>query len=401
MVGRPLTARGESVHARAMSEGGLSGGDIFFLAAPDIERRGLQSASIREGEFPRRVADLVDRIEVSGGVLIGLSARQERDRRHAGGDASFEAEESCFGDFFDSGLLRALGAGDDHVGFKDRAFEMDVLHAQIAIGDVEHGFGCFEAGVDIVGAIHEDFGFDDRDDLGFLADCGVSRERVGVSFHTNSAGHVIADFNNGAPFGEFCAEFVIFAEALAQAIEAFSDGFALRGGEWFCAAIDFDADERAVLCDQLREFCAAIGGGLSDGFVEQDDAGDMLAHSGLGLKQEFAPVAAVIFGGDCVDRGEPFGDGGVAFIGGEDALAVGGDLLRDIFECLFECLVHEVFLYYGLLYIELSGGKCGNCGQGFALKPSEERAACGGNMGETGACAAQIDCSACFAASGD
>ena len=205
MRGRPLSESGEAVHLRTMSEGRLSGGDIFFLPAPDVQRCGLQSASVRKGQLPRRAtiagrADLVDRIEVRGGVLVGLPARKKRNTGHASRYASLEAGEGFFGDFIHAGLLRAVGAGDDHIGFEDRAFEMNALHAQLSVCDVEHGFGDARASVDVVAAIHEDFGLNDGDDSGLLAERGVARERVGVGLHAGSAGDMVADFDDGAPF---------------------------------------------------------------------------------------------------------------------------------------------------------------------------------------------------------
>ena len=131
---------------------------------------------------------------------------------------------------------------------------------------------------------------------------------------------------------------MIFAEALAQAVESFGDGFAVCGGEGLSASVDFNADERARLRDEIGEGGFAVGGGLSDGFIKQDDAGDIFLHGVLGLEEELAPIAAFFLSGGGVDGGESFGDGVIALIGGEDSLAGRRDLLCDF----LKCLVHDV-----------------------------------------------------------
>src|SRR5213593_698770 len=84
----PLAERGEAVHAGTMGEGALRRGRVLRLAAPGLLRRRLQGAAVREGELPRRAADLVDGVEMGGRFLVRLAAGEERDSRHGGGHAA-------------------------------------------------------------------------------------------------------------------------------------------------------------------------------------------------------------------------------------------------------------------------------------------------------------------------
>src|SRR2546423_14043072 len=72
----PLPLGGEAVHAGAMVEGFLCRAYVARLPAPCLQRNGLQRAAVAEGERPGR-AHAVHRIEVRGGVLVGLAAGEE------------------------------------------------------------------------------------------------------------------------------------------------------------------------------------------------------------------------------------------------------------------------------------------------------------------------------------
>src|SRR6202035_2756718 len=134
-----------------------------------------------------------------------------------------------------------------------------------------HPGGDLGAAVDVVAAVHQHFGLDDRHDARVLAQRRVTRERVRIGADAGIARHaVLADVDHRAPFGEFGAEPAIFAEPLAQAVEAFGDHFARAVRQRFYALVDLDAGQRAGLRDQLDQRRAVLGG-LADGLVVQND----------------------------------------------------------------------------------------------------------------------------------
>jgi hypothetical protein len=68
----------------------------------------------------------------------------------------------------------------DHIGFKEHTFKEDFIVSQsFEYGGVDT-FSHFLTSVDGVGAIGEDFGFDDRGQTVSLADSGVSSKSPGV-----------------------------------------------------------------------------------------------------------------------------------------------------------------------------------------------------------------------------
>ena len=91
-------------------------------------------------------------------------------------------------------------------------------------------------------------------------------------------------------------------------------------GQRLCALVHLDAGHRAGRLDQLDQRRAVLGL-LADGLVIQDDAGDMVLHRLVGAEQEFAIVAAVLFGVLHADGVEALLDGAGGFIGGQQALA--------------------------------------------------------------------------------
>src|SRR5262245_30451875 len=99
-----------------MQERLLRPGAVLGLAAPGLERRGLEGAAVGERELPGAAAEAVHLGEVRGRVLVALAAREEDDPRHRGGHAVAEAAQRLLRDLAHGRLARALLARDDHVG---------------------------------------------------------------------------------------------------------------------------------------------------------------------------------------------------------------------------------------------------------------------------------------------
>src|SRR2546421_336788 len=73
-VGFPLAECRQPVHPGAVDEGALGGSHIFGLSGPRLLRGMLQRTPVGESELPGEGAKLVHRVEVGGGLLVGLAA---------------------------------------------------------------------------------------------------------------------------------------------------------------------------------------------------------------------------------------------------------------------------------------------------------------------------------------
>src|SRR5262249_23084752 len=147
------------------------------------------------------------------------------------------------------------------------------------------------AAIDVVIAVHQHLGLDDRNDIFVLTERRITRERVGIRFDAVVARNARADVDDGAPFGKPRAQAAVFRQPLAQPVEPFGDDLARAEGKRLRALVDFDAGYRASTVYQLDERRAVLCF-LPDGLVIEDDAGDVFRH-GIGrAKQQFAIVAA-------------------------------------------------------------------------------------------------------------
>src|SRR5690606_3177921 len=130
---------------------------------------------------------------------------------------------------------------------------------------------------------------------------------------------VLTDIDDGAPLGETRAEAGVLLQAATQAIQALGDELARATGQRHRALVHLDAREDAGLGHDLRER-HAVAGGLADGLVEEDGAGDVLPQVGRG-QQHLAVGAAVFLGALHTDGVKPLPDGVVRLVDGDDALA--------------------------------------------------------------------------------
>ena len=290
----------------------------------------MHRAAIAETQRPRMRAHLVHRVQMRGGLFVGLSARQEHDTGQQGRHGGFQAAHGRFGDLVDTGLLGAALAGNHHARLEDGAFEHDVLLVQRTEQRTQGRLGHVVAHFDIVIAVHQDFGLDHRHDARFLAQRRIACERMAIGFDTGAARHVLADRDDRAPLGELGAEPGVFGEAVAQAVEALGDQFAGKSGQCLRTLVHLDARQDAVVEHDLGEGYAGLGR-LTDGFVIEDRTGDVFAELGR-RQQHFAIGASVFLSVFDLDRIETLLDRGVGFVDGDDALARCDHRLGDNFQ---------------------------------------------------------------------
>ena len=258
------------------------------------------------------------------GVHIRLPARQEGNAWHRGRHAIGQALHGHLGHFLAARLRGAIRAGNDHVGFQDRAFQHHALIEQFRIKALQSELGHLVAAVDIMVAIHDDFRLHDGNNVRFLAQHRIARERVHVRVDAVLGRHAViaarTDIDHGAPFGKTRAQRMILRQTLAQTVEALGDHLARRASQRFRARIHLDARHGARLGDQLGQRRAVLGF-LAQCLVIEDDAGYMLAHRRLGTEQHFAPVPAAVGGRFQLDRVKALLDRAGGLVCRQNALA--------------------------------------------------------------------------------
>lgn len=145
----------------------LAGLAVLLLASPGLQCGGLQGAAKGEREGPGPVqGTLVDGIQVYGGLLFALTAGQEghpwggRERRfrwkhgrrvstrsrrqrvrltwHGGGHGAPQGGHSCQGDLLRGVLFGAGVSGGHHVGFEQRALQVDVVVGKRLVDGRQH-----------------------------------------------------------------------------------------------------------------------------------------------------------------------------------------------------------------------------------------------------------------------
>ena len=179
-------------------------------------------------------------------------------------------------------------------------------------------------------SVHQDFRLDDRHQVLFLAERGISREGVCVHSHAVGARQYVVYVDHGPPFCEAGAHAAVRREAIAQTVETLGDGLVRRTGERLRADIDLDAGKDALSREDLAERRAG-GTLLMDRLVIHDDAADELGDA-RGGEQHLPIGAAALFSRPDPERVEPFRQGRNSLVGGENPFPFGNKRQRDAFQ---------------------------------------------------------------------
>ena len=169
-------------------------------------------------------------------------------------------------------------------------------------------------------AIHHHLRLHDRHNACLLAQCGIAGECLRVGFHGTPCWQAISHVDDRAPFGKAGTQIVIFLQAGGEAIETLGDLFTGKARQIDRTLVHLDAGNGTGSLDHLGERGSVLGL-LAQGFIIEDDAGDVVCHGVLGREQQFAVIAAAFFGGDQVDVVKALLDGAGAFICRQNALA--------------------------------------------------------------------------------
>ena len=222
------------------------------ILRPAFQASLLQGAAVRKAQWPRHVTDAVHGIEVSGGFLIALAARQKDHASGGGGHRIEQTIDGGFSHFRDAGTLLGGAARNHHRRFQDRAFQHDILLIELLEQRFEGRFGDIKAGVQIMVTVHQYFGFNNWHNAGFLTQRGVARQGVRVGFNAGPRRQVFSNRDDRTPLGELGPQLGVLGQTLTQSIEAFGDQFAFKPRQRFGTCIHFDAWQNARLVHQVH-----------------------------------------------------------------------------------------------------------------------------------------------------
>ena len=184
----------------------------------------------------------------------------------ADGTWRFSTLHGALGHFLDAACLAHFLPGTIMLGLRIMPSSATPAKKSSSNTSCSTQLGDVLAACDVMVAVHQHFRLDDRHDAVFLRQRGIARQRLGIGIDAVVGRECRADIDHRAPFGEARAQLVIFDEALAQAVQAFGDGFARASGQRLGAVIHLDAGHRAGRFDQLDQRRAVLGL-LADGFV--------------------------------------------------------------------------------------------------------------------------------------
>jgi hypothetical protein len=246
-----------------------------------------------------------------------LTAGKEIDRRHGGGHGALEHLHRGARDVLGRRLGRIRLARQHHARLEHHAFERDAMARQGAKYRRQHRLAHLVAAFHGVIAVDQHFGLDDRHDVLLLADRRVPREHLRVGLDAERRGIAIGDAVHLAPLREARPLLAVAGEPLGEAVQALRDQVPGRVGERGGALVDLDAGDDPVASQHFDEGRAVVGA-LAHRFLEQDDARQVLP--GVRRREEECPVLAPgLLGRLDAERLEPLGDGGLAFVGRENA----------------------------------------------------------------------------------
>ena len=124
-------------------------------------------------------------------------------------------------------------------------------------------------------SVHQHFRLDDRHQMLFLAERGVSPKGVCIRNHTRSARQRIRNTKNGSPLGKASTHVTVRCEAVAKPVEPFGNRFAGRTGQRLGPRVNLDAWNNAVTCQNLGKRCP-LGALLAYSFIIHGYAADVL-----------------------------------------------------------------------------------------------------------------------------
>lgn len=169
---------------------------------------------------------------------------------------------------------------DHHVGLEHNPGQVHVHRAELLAYRGMHARRDFGAALEAVFTRHQDFRFDNRNQVGLLTRRGIPGQRTGVRRDGAPAGSFLGDREYRAPFGEHRSRLGVAGQSGRQPVQPLGDGFSRQARARFGPGIDLDARQDAERPDRLGEM-SAVAEHLSQGLLAQDDARYPVARSAV------------------------------------------------------------------------------------------------------------------------
>mmetsp|Transcript_9116 Transcript_9116/g.41379 ORF Transcript_9116/g.41379 Transcript_9116/m.41379 type:complete len:286 (+) Transcript_9116:765-1622(+) len=242
----------------------LRRGHVSLGADPRLQARRLQRSAVRKRKRPRILfhigSSFVHEVQVRGGVILALPAREEEDTRDRR-----RARPSKRGDrrvrHLTPRRLRSVAAARHHVGLEDHALEHHLVLHERREHRVEHALGHLRALLDAVRAVRQDLRLDDGHEAVLLADGGVPRQAFGVVVEALDRRQGVSDGEHRAPLGEPRAARVVPRAPLAEAVQPLRRGLASRvARKRHHAFVHLDARYDRFGVEEIHEGCAVAAG---------------------------------------------------------------------------------------------------------------------------------------------
>jgi len=176
--------------------------------------------------------------------------------------------------------LGALGSGHGHRGLEQGSLEEDVVVVKGLVDGRKdlflHGGGL----INVVVAVHEDFGLDDGDEAALLASASITGKAPGVLLDGEGGGASVGrDLEHSSPLAEACALGVVSGGALLQAVKARAPRLDLvSSGKGLEASVHLDTGVHASLLERLDEWNASLGA-LEERLLVKDGTRDVLSNA--------------------------------------------------------------------------------------------------------------------------
>src|SRR5215831_792414 len=183
---------------------------------PSLQRVILERPPVGETDLPRfGPGQAVDCVQMDSGHPILLATRQEHDAGHMAAQAA-----QCRGcDCPHDGLAGALFACNYHVWFEQDAFQRYALLEESIKHSVQHPTGDLLAALDRMGSVHQHLRLDDRNEILFLTERGVPRQRVRIRANAGGARQSVSDMDDRPPLGEAGTHAMVLREAVPMAVK--------------------------------------------------------------------------------------------------------------------------------------------------------------------------------------
>ena len=126
--------------------------------------------------------------------------KSNNDSRNSSRDSPAENSDGGHGVLLVGGLL-ASSTSSDHVGLQQSTLQQQVVVGDGLVGSGQHLLGDLDAGLEGVGTVRQDLGFDDGDQTVVLADGTITGQTGGVLLDGDVGGKAISlrDLQNSSP----------------------------------------------------------------------------------------------------------------------------------------------------------------------------------------------------------